>query len=132
MIFFKKYSFSFVMLASHLSQVHKTGFPFYRRYCTARLRRLYKSLKFTHGRGKYTRRAINESTITDIRCDPEADTICLRYFCSHLVFKVCCNSLKFYDSDILLCISSSISIKNFKSWCLLSHAGRKVLNMGLK
>ncbi|CAA6657011.1 unnamed protein product [Spirodela intermedia] len=39
----------------------------YRRYCTARLRRLCKSLKFTHGRGKYTRRAINESTITDVR-----------------------------------------------------------------
>ncbi|KAK1292128.1 hypothetical protein QJS10_CPB17g01627 [Acorus calamus] len=39
----------------------------YRRYCTARLRRLYKSLKFTHGRGKYTRRAITESTITEVR-----------------------------------------------------------------
>ncbi|KAJ6410511.1 hypothetical protein OIU84_007288 [Salix udensis] len=39
----------------------------YRRYCTARLRRLYKSLKFTHGRGKYTRRAINESTVTEVR-----------------------------------------------------------------
>ncbi|KAF5177744.1 Signal recognition particle subunit srp68 [Thalictrum thalictroides] len=39
----------------------------YRRYCTARLRRLYKSLKFTHGRGKYTRRAITESTISEVR-----------------------------------------------------------------
>ncbi|KAJ6339464.1 hypothetical protein OIU77_007432 [Salix suchowensis] len=39
----------------------------YRRYCTARLRRLYKSLKFTHGRSKYTRRAINESTVTEVR-----------------------------------------------------------------
>ncbi|GKV17420.1 hypothetical protein SLEP1_g27934 [Rubroshorea leprosula] len=39
----------------------------YRRYCTARLRRLYKSLKFTHGRGKYTRRAITESTVTEVR-----------------------------------------------------------------
>ncbi|XP_010457985.1 PREDICTED: signal recognition particle subunit SRP68 [Camelina sativa] len=39
----------------------------YRRYCSARLRRLYKSLKFTHGRGKYTRRAILESTVTDVR-----------------------------------------------------------------
>jgi signal recognition particle subunit SRP68 len=38
-----------------------------RRYCTARLRRLYKSLKFTHGRGKYTRRAMNESTVTEVR-----------------------------------------------------------------
>ncbi|GMI95392.1 hypothetical protein like AT5G61970 [Hibiscus trionum] len=39
----------------------------YRRYCTARLTRLYKSLKFTHGRGKYTRKAITESTVTDVR-----------------------------------------------------------------
>ncbi|KAL5549146.1 hypothetical protein UlMin_004377 [Ulmus minor] len=39
----------------------------YRRYCTARLRRLYKSLKFTHGRGKYSRRPINESTVTEVR-----------------------------------------------------------------
>lgn len=39
----------------------------YRRYCTARLRRLYKSLKFTHGRGKYTRRAITESTVSEVR-----------------------------------------------------------------
>ncbi|XP_010553993.1 PREDICTED: signal recognition particle subunit SRP68-like [Tarenaya hassleriana] len=39
----------------------------YRRYCTARLRRLYKSLKFTHGRSKYTRRSIGESTVTDVR-----------------------------------------------------------------
>ncbi|GAB2222548.1 hypothetical protein Droror1_Dr00016666 [Drosera rotundifolia] len=39
----------------------------YRRYCTARLRRLYKSLKFTHGRGKYNRKVISESTVTDVR-----------------------------------------------------------------
>ncbi|XP_044503574.1 signal recognition particle subunit SRP68-like [Mangifera indica] len=39
----------------------------YRRYCTARLRRLYKSLKFTHGRGKYTRKAITEATVTEVR-----------------------------------------------------------------
>ncbi|XP_010249222.1 PREDICTED: signal recognition particle subunit SRP68 [Nelumbo nucifera] len=39
----------------------------YRRYCTARLRRLYKSLKFTHGRGKYVKRAITESTVTEVR-----------------------------------------------------------------
>ncbi|KAL9263323.1 Signal recognition particle subunit SRP68-like protein [Drosera capensis] len=35
----------------------------YRRYCTARLRRLYKSLKFTHGRGKYSRRDISDSVL---------------------------------------------------------------------
>ncbi|KAI3463536.1 hypothetical protein Pfo_020199 [Paulownia fortunei] len=39
----------------------------YRRYCTARLRRLYKSLRFTHGRGKYTKRAITASTVTEVR-----------------------------------------------------------------
>lgn len=39
----------------------------YRRYCTARLRRLYKSLKFTHGRNKYSRKVITESTVTDVR-----------------------------------------------------------------
>ncbi|KAI3954259.1 hypothetical protein MKW98_018083 [Papaver atlanticum] len=39
----------------------------YRRYCTARLRRLYKSLKFTHGQGKYNKRAITETTVTEVR-----------------------------------------------------------------
>ncbi|KAK7316861.1 hypothetical protein RJT34_00621 [Clitoria ternatea] len=39
----------------------------YRRYCTARLRRLYKSLKFTHGRGRYAKRTIAESTVTEAR-----------------------------------------------------------------
>ncbi|MCL7039798.1 hypothetical protein MKW94_011340 [Papaver nudicaule] len=39
----------------------------YRRYCTARLRRLYKSLKFTHGQGKYNKKAITESTVTEVR-----------------------------------------------------------------
>ncbi|XP_060192209.1 uncharacterized protein LOC132621801 [Lycium barbarum] len=39
----------------------------YRRYCTARLRRLYKSLKFTHGRIKYTKRPISVNTVTEVR-----------------------------------------------------------------
>ncbi|CAH9121506.1 unnamed protein product [Cuscuta epithymum] len=39
----------------------------YRRYCTARLRRLYKSLKFTHGRGKYTKRTITAAIVTEVR-----------------------------------------------------------------
>ncbi|KAE8710629.1 hypothetical protein F3Y22_tig00110319pilonHSYRG00025 [Hibiscus syriacus] len=38
----------------------------YRKYCTARLRRLYKSLKFTYDRGKYTRKAITESTVIEV------------------------------------------------------------------
>ncbi|XP_059277212.1 uncharacterized protein LOC132031319 [Lycium ferocissimum] len=39
----------------------------YRRYCTARLRRLYRSLKFTHGRMKYTKRPISVNTVTEVR-----------------------------------------------------------------
>lgn len=39
----------------------------YRRYCTARLKRLYKSLKFTHGRLKYTKRSISVTTVTEVR-----------------------------------------------------------------
>ncbi|KAI3414598.1 uncharacterized protein J3R85_016120 [Psidium guajava] len=39
----------------------------YRRYCTARLRRLYRSLKFTHGRGRYARKAVTESCVTEVR-----------------------------------------------------------------
>ncbi|KAJ0536747.1 putative signal recognition particle subunit SRP68, SRP68 domain superfamily [Helianthus annuus] len=39
----------------------------YRRYCTARLRRLYKSLKFTHGRGKYAKKSVTASTVTEVR-----------------------------------------------------------------
>ncbi|KAJ8534958.1 hypothetical protein K7X08_016686 [Anisodus acutangulus] len=39
----------------------------YRRYCTSRLRRLYKSLKFTHGRLKYTKRPISVSTVVEVR-----------------------------------------------------------------
>lgn len=60
-----------------------------RRYCTARLRRLYKSLKFTHGRGKYTRKTITESTVTDARFAffPSLWTIWC-YTCS-VTFSVC-------------------------------------------
>ncbi|GBG75741.1 hypothetical protein CBR_g20988 [Chara braunii] len=39
----------------------------YRRYCTARLRRLYKSLKFLHGRGKYVKKTIEPAMVADIR-----------------------------------------------------------------
>ncbi|CAM6030711.1 unnamed protein product [Sphagnum balticum] len=39
----------------------------YRRYCTARLMRLYKSLNFQHGRGKYVKKPIVESTVTNVR-----------------------------------------------------------------
>ncbi|GKV45571.1 hypothetical protein SLEP1_g52639 [Rubroshorea leprosula] len=49
------------------AQMQHGDYTRYRRYCTARLGRLYKSLKFKHGRGKYTRRAITESTVTEVR-----------------------------------------------------------------
>ncbi|KAI3936108.1 hypothetical protein MKW92_038382 [Papaver armeniacum] len=39
----------------------------YWRYCTSRLMRLYKSLKFTHGQGKYNKRAVTESNVTEVR-----------------------------------------------------------------
>ncbi|GER54207.1 signal recognition particle subunit SRP68 [Striga asiatica] len=63
----------------------------YRRYCSARLRRLYKSLKFTHGRGKYTKRAVTGSTVTEVRLPIPADgsSYCLLcyvlYWFLHLV-----------------------------------------------
>nr|GFB14135.1 signal recognition particle subunit SRP68 [Tanacetum cinerariifolium] len=39
----------------------------YRRYCSTWLRRLYKSLNFTHGRGKYLKKPITASTVTQVR-----------------------------------------------------------------
>ncbi|GJT25111.1 probable disease resistance protein, partial [Tanacetum coccineum] len=39
----------------------------YRRYCNTRLRRLYKSLKFMHGRGDYVKKSITTSTVTKVR-----------------------------------------------------------------
>ncbi|KAK3118743.1 hypothetical protein QOZ80_9BG0706230 [Eleusine coracana subsp. coracana] len=47
--------------------LRQSDYTRYRRYCSARLRRLYKSLKFLHGRGRYTRRNITETTVTDVR-----------------------------------------------------------------
>jgi len=38
----------------------------YRRYCTARLVRLCKSLNFMHGRGKYVKKPISEATVTNV------------------------------------------------------------------
>ncbi|GKD28719.1 probable disease resistance protein, partial [Tanacetum coccineum] len=38
----------------------------YRRYCSPRLRRLYKSLKFMHGRGDYVKKSITTSTVTKV------------------------------------------------------------------
>ncbi|KAL8239947.1 hypothetical protein R6Q59_016514 [Mikania micrantha] len=35
------------------------------------VRRLYKSLKFTHGRGKYTKKPITASTVTEVRGQTE-------------------------------------------------------------
>ncbi|KAI8465561.1 MAG: hypothetical protein J3K34DRAFT_525289 [Monoraphidium minutum] len=39
----------------------------YRLYCARRLRSLYKALKFTHGKGRYQKRKLEASMITDAR-----------------------------------------------------------------
>eukprot|EP00898_Chlorokybus_atmophyticus_P006587 jgi/Chlat1/692/Chrsp104S00017 len=39
----------------------------YRQYCTRKLRRLYKSLKFLHGRGKYQKKTLKPADVTDVR-----------------------------------------------------------------
>ncbi|GJP50602.1 hypothetical protein CLOM_g9750 [Closterium sp. NIES-68] len=39
----------------------------YRRYCSARLRRLFRSLRFLHGKGKYQRKALEPHTVSDVR-----------------------------------------------------------------
>ena len=38
-----------------------------RQYCTRRLRRLYKVLKLTHGRGRYQKRRLEPHMATDVR-----------------------------------------------------------------
>ncbi|KAG9449390.1 hypothetical protein H6P81_009355 [Aristolochia fimbriata] len=66
----KKFSINVLQLVKSAQMQHglrHSDYTRYRRYCSARLRRLYKSLKFTHGRGKYSRRNINEATITEVR-----------------------------------------------------------------
>lgn len=60
----------FIMLQISLDCLYICFFLMCRRYCTARLRRLYKSLKFTHGRGKYAKRAITQSTVSEVRFVP--------------------------------------------------------------
>ncbi|MCO5580616.1 hypothetical protein L7F22_034486 [Adiantum nelumboides] len=65
-----KFSFNVLQLVKTAQNEHGVrhhDYTRYRRYCTARLRRLYKSLKFTHGRGKYVRRQIVVANITDTR-----------------------------------------------------------------
>ncbi|CAI5511873.1 unnamed protein product [Closterium sp. Naga37s-1] len=37
------------------------------RYCSARLRRLFRSLRFLHGKGKYQRKSLEPNTVTDVR-----------------------------------------------------------------
>eukprot|EP00884_Botryococcus_braunii_P007322 jgi/Botrbrau1/16591/Bobra.0068s0021.1 len=38
----------------------------YRGYCARKLRRLYKAMKMTHGRGKYTKRALDVKNVSDV------------------------------------------------------------------
>ena len=37
-----------------------------RAYCTRKLRRLYKTLKLTHGRGKYQKRSLEAGGVTEV------------------------------------------------------------------
>jgi hypothetical protein len=37
-------------------------------YCARRLRSLYKSLRFLHGRGRYQKRKLDVAMVTDARC----------------------------------------------------------------
>ncbi|KAK9814357.1 hypothetical protein WJX72_004470 [[Myrmecia] bisecta] len=39
----------------------------YRQYCTRRLRKTYKTVKFLHGRGKYIRKKLEPGMVTDVR-----------------------------------------------------------------
>jgi signal recognition particle subunit SRP68 len=40
---------------------------YFRQYCTRRLARLYKALTFSHGRGRYQKKALEAATVTDER-----------------------------------------------------------------
>ncbi|KMZ76070.1 hypothetical protein ZOSMA_107G00680 [Zostera marina] len=65
-----KFSMNVLQILKHAQMqngLRHRDYTRYRRYCTARLRRLYKSLRFTHGRGKFTRRVITDSTVSDVR-----------------------------------------------------------------
>ncbi|KAG6545239.1 hypothetical protein Mapa_013351 [Marchantia paleacea] len=65
-----KFSFKVLQLIKTAQTQHglRLGdYKRYRRYCTARLMRLYKSLNFKHGRGKYVKKEISEATVTDVR-----------------------------------------------------------------
>jgi signal recognition particle subunit SRP68 len=39
----------------------------HRQYCSRRLRRLYKSTKFLHGRGRFAKKKMEPHTCTDAR-----------------------------------------------------------------
>ena len=39
-----------------------------RQYCTRRLRRIYKRVKFLHGRGRYQKKKLEPEGIKDVRC----------------------------------------------------------------
>lgn len=39
-----------------------------RQYCSRRLRRVYKGVKFLHGRGRYQKKKLEPEAIKDVRC----------------------------------------------------------------
>ena len=53
-----------------------------RQYCARRLQRLYKALKFTHGRGKFQKKELQAKDVTDDRLEQTSG-------CSRLLCTVC-------------------------------------------
>jgi hypothetical protein len=55
-------------------------FQRYRQYCARRLRRIRKSVKFTHGKGKiFLNKKVDAETATEARCVCVCVCVCARY-----------------------------------------------------
>lgn len=105
----------FIVLRISLDCLYIWFFLMCRRYCTARLRRLYKSLKFTHGRGKYTKRAITQSTVSEVRFAPFDNSFQGKssfWFFTYLVFH-----LRFKVVSFCYCLEKMLHSRS----CLLCH-----------
>lgn len=48
-----------------VDRLHALSSLFFSSYCTKKLRRLYRNLKLSHGRGKYQKRALDAATVTE-------------------------------------------------------------------
>ncbi|GAB4820832.1 hypothetical protein N2152v2_007878 [Parachlorella kessleri] len=56
-----------VQTAQSIHGLKHSDYLRYRQYCGRRLRRLYKSLKFLHGRGRYQKKRLEAAAIKDVR-----------------------------------------------------------------